>query len=111
MAPGVAPEAQVGATPDAIPATTPVAAHRVACGGACAAACGVPQCRAHRAAHVPAPGAALGGGGPTMAPSVDLGGGGPAMALGAAPVGGPGAPPLRIDTDSLFSFLERRLLD
>ena len=84
---------------DAVPTTTPHVVHHVTHGGAR----GVPRWRAHRATHI-------------LTPGVALGGVGPGIALGAAPIlgyvvpatlaGGPNAPPLRIDINALFAFLE-----
>ena len=112
VAPDIVPVAapattQVGVAPDAVPAAAPVAAphaaRRVARGGARLAARGVPQRRAHHVAHVPAPGAALGGGGPIVAP-------GEAPIPGQAiPIGGPATPPPRIDIDAIFAFSEQEI--
>ena len=79
VVPVVAPAAPLlVATPDVVPIAAPIAApttaphvaRRVARGGARVAAHGVPRRRAHCVAHILAPGAALGGGGPVVAPGV-----------------------------------------
>ena len=76
---------------DVVPVVAPHAAHRVSRG--------VPRHRAHHATHVPAPGVALGGGGPSVAPI-------PGHAAPAAPARGPAAPPPCIDIDVVFAFSE-----
>ena len=92
--------------PNAVHDLAPHAAHRVTHGGAHAIAHSVHRHRAHHAAHVLAPGVALGGGDPTVAPGAApiLG-----QAIPVAPTGGPTAPPPCINIDALFEILEQEV--